>query len=92
MEIFFIQFEKDDDNIPSMINFIKSKGNVHQVLGTLYCLVTDRHLTTVALRDSILQCSEDSRIIVFAIPGELNSAWHLTVENSNWLKSILNGK
>lgn len=92
MKIFFIQFERDDDNMSSMLTYLKSIGETHQILDSLYCLITESNYTTLSLRDTLLELSEDSRIMIFNIPGELNSAWHLTIENSNWLKSILNGK
>lgn len=92
MKMFFIQFDDDDDNLSSMLSFLEGRGTLHNILGSLYCFVTEQEETTVSLRDSILKIAEDSRLIVFYIPEELSSAWHLSVENSDWLKSVLNGK
>ena len=89
MRTYFIQFEKDDDSISEMLSMLKDKGQIHQVLDSLYCFRTEVHISTVDLRDAILECSENSRIIVFEIPGDINAAWHLTRENSDWLKTFL---
>ena len=92
MKKYFIHFDNEDDDISSLVSFLKSKGTVHDVLGTLYCLVTDSYDSTLELRDAILEVSEDIRVFVMQIPEGINSAWHLSIENSNWLKSVLNGK
>ena len=45
--------------------------------------------SSVRLRDSLLEVSENSRVFIMEIPEGVNAAWHLTVDNSNWLKTIL---
>lgn len=92
MKKFFIQFDIEEDNISSIVSYLKSKGTFHDVLGTLYCLITDSYDNTLELRDDILEMSENTRVFVMQIPEGINSAWHLSVDNSNWLKSVLNGK
>lgn len=92
MKKFFIHFDRDDDNISSILHFLKDRGTIHNILDTLYCFISSSYDTTLDLRDAILELSEDSRMIVVEIPEGVNSAWHLSVENSNWLKSVLNGR
>lgn len=89
MRKFFIQFEQEDDCVDDMLKWLKSNGETHEILGTLYCFVSKTNHSSLTLRDSLLECSENSRVIIMEIPEGLNAAWHLTVENSNWLKSIL---
>lgn len=86
---FFIQFETEDRNIADMLTTLRGVGTVHLVLGTLYCLVTESKHNSLSLRDTLLESSEDSRVFIMEIPEGVNAAWHLSIENSNWLKSIL---
>ena len=89
MKKFFIQFEPEDNNTNSMISYLKSTGDVHEILGTFFCFKTEMNYSSVGLRDSLLEVSENSRVFIMEIPEGVNAAWHLTVDNSNWLKTIL---
>lgn len=93
MKRFFLQFDNEDETIiRSVLSHLRNKGDVHEVLGTFYCFLSDSYDNTLELRDDILDNSDNAKIFVMEIPGGINSAWHLSVENSNWLKSVLDGK
>ena len=89
MKKFFIQFEPEDNNTNSMISFLKLTGDVHEILGTFFFFFLEMNYSSVRLRDSLLEVSENSRVFIMEIPEGVNAAWHLTVDNSNWLKTIL---
>lgn len=89
MNNYFIQFEEGDSNIPDMLSSLQRIGDVHQLLGNLYMLSAESKHSTVTLRDTLLESSEESRVFIMEVPANLNAAWHLTMENSNWLKSRL---
>ena len=92
MKKYFLQFDNDEVTIISILSHLRKKGAIHEILGTLYCFLSDSYDNTLELRDEILDTFDNVKVFVMEIPDGINSAWHLTVENSNWLKSVLDGK